>query len=281
MSGVQGAVRESELHARIDGQLPPDRAEAVVGFLAAHPEEQQRWAYYADQRDRLRAAFAAPADEPIPARLRVARLQTETRRRWHRRFAEIAAGVALLVLGGIGGWTAQNLSMAWSSSSKSGQAEQTARTITADALAAYRIYSVDVRHPVEVAASQETQLVQWLSKRLGRTLVVPDLATTGFQLIGGRLLPARNGPAAQFMYQNAEGKRLELYLRSGIGGETAFRYLEDGGIGAFYWSDQGFGYAVVAKTDRILLLRISEIVYRQTDPDGGKAKLPPLPGKAG
>ncbi len=281
MNGAQGIVEESELHARLDGRLPPDRAAAVDGFFAAHPEERERWAYYADQRDALRAAFAAPADEPIPARLRVARLRAGIRRRRHRRFADIAAGLALLALGGIGGWAAQNVAMAWSSSSKSGQAEQTARTITADALAAYRIYSVEVRHPVEVAASQEAQLVQWLSRRLGRTLVVPDLTAAGFQLMGGRLLPARSGPAAQFMYQNAEGNRLELYLRSGIGGETAFRYREDGGIGAFYWSDQGFGYAIAARADRILLLRISEIVYQQTDPDGGTVKIPPPPGKAG
>jgi anti-sigma factor RsiW len=114
--------------------------------------------------------------------------------------------------------------------------------------------------------------VQWLSKRLGRPLVVPNLTAAGFQLIGGRLLPAEEGAAAQFMYQNGKGERLTLYLRSGIGGETAFRYQEDAGIGAFYWSDQGFGYAIAAKGDRDLLLRIAEMVYRQTAGEGGGVK---------
>jgi anti-sigma factor RsiW len=72
-----------------------------------------------------------------------------------------------------------------------------------------------------------------------------------------------------------------LYLRSGIDGETAFRYREDAGIGAFYWSDQGCGYALAAKADRAVLMHIAEIVYRQTAGDSGKAKLPPAPGKPG
>jgi anti-sigma factor RsiW len=97
--------------------------------------------------------------------------------------------------------------------------------------------------------------------------------------MGGRLLPAEDGPAAQFMYENGNGERLTLYLRTGVGGETAFRYNEDGGIGAFFWSDEGFGYAIAAKADRDLLLRIAEIVYQQTSPDGAKAKIPPASGK--
>ena len=122
--------------------------------------------------------------------------------------------------------------------------------------------------------------MQWLSKRLGRQLVTPDLSGAGFRLMGGRLLPAEDGPAAQFMYENGSGERLTLYLRSGIRDETAFRYHEEGGIGAFYWSDEGFGYAIAARADRAPLLRIAEIVHQQTSPDGARAKIPPAPGKS-
>ena len=77
----------------------------------------------------------------------------------------------------------------------------------ADALAAHRTFAVEVRHPVEVDAAQEAHLVQWLSKRLGRPLVVPDLSATGYRLMGGRLLPAGSGAAAQLMYENGAGDR--------------------------------------------------------------------------
>jgi anti-sigma factor RsiW len=268
-------VEEDDLHARIDGQLPRERAEDVDAYLAAHPEEEARVSQYAQQRQALRTAFAAQASGPIPNRLRVAHLVAQQRRRGRRQLAQIAAVVCLIVLGGIGGWAARDLTGALSSSPPGA----VARMITADAITAHRTFSVEVRHPVEVDAGQEAHLVQWLSKRLGRQLVVPDLAAAGFHLMGGRLLPAEDGPAAQFMYENGNGERLTLYLRTGVGGETAFRYHEEGGIGAFYWSDEGFGYAIAAKADRNLLLRIAELVYRQTSPDGARAKIPPAPGK--
>ena len=268
-------VEEDDLHARIDGQLPRERIEEVEAHLAVHPEVEARFSEYAAQRQALREAFAEQTDRPVPMRLRVAHLLAQQRQRRRRQLAQIAAAIGLIVLGGIGGWAARDLTGPLSSLPPGA----VARMITADAIAAHRTFSVEVRHPVEVDAAQGAHLVQWLSKRLGRQLTVPDLAAAGFRLMGGRLLPAEDGPAAQFMYENGNAERLTLYLRVGVGGETAFRYHEEGGIGAFYWSDEGFGYAIAAKADRDLLLRIAELVYRQTSPDGAGAKLPPAPGK--
>jgi anti-sigma factor RsiW len=276
MNSVERPVDEDELHARIDGRLPPHRAAAVDAYLTAHPEAQARFSQYAEQRQALRAAVAAKAAGPIPNRLRIARIREERRHRRYRQLAQIAAAISLLILGGVAGWAVRDVTGPLASTG----AGTVAGEITADAIAAHRIFSVEVRHPVEVNADQEAHLVQWLSKRLGRELIVPDLAQAGFRLMGGRLLPAEDGPAAQFMYENGSGERLTLYLRAGVGDETAFRYHEQGGIGAFYWSDEGFGYAIAAKADREMLLHIAELVYKQTSPDGTRAKIPPPPGKS-
>jgi anti-sigma factor RsiW len=275
MSAIPGAVEEQELHARLDGRLSPERAAEVDAYLAAQPEARARLQRYAEQQQLLRTAFADETAGAIPTRLRVARLVAEQRRRRYQRFARIAAAVVLVIAGGIGGWAARDVATPFSTN----PTVSNARTITADAIAAHRVFAVEVRHPVEVDVAQEAHLVQWLSKRLGQPLVVPDLTPAGFRLMGGRLLPAETGAAAaQFMYENGK-ERVTLYVRTGIGGETAFRYSEQNGIGAFYWSDQGFGYALAAKADRNLLLRLSEIVYQQLSADGDKAKIPPKPGK--
>ncbi len=235
---------------------------------------------YGEQQHGLRRAFTAQTDEPIPARLRVGRLLAEQHSRRYWRFGAAAAAVVLLALGGIGGWAARDWGVRLSSPNQSAQAVATERVITADALAAHRVFSVEVRHPVEVDAAQEAHLVQWLSKRLGRPLVVPDLSSAGFQLMGGRLLPSEGGPAAQFMYQK-DNNRLTLYERSDTAGDTAFRYSEENGIGEFYWSDQDFGYALTAKADRQQLLQLAEIIYHQLSGEGAKNKTsPPPPGKA-
>ena len=141
--------------------------------------------------------------------------------------------------------------------------------MAAEAAAAHRVFVPDARRPVEVAAAQEAQLMQWLSNRLGRRLAAPDLTALGLQLVGGRLLPGGAGqPAAQLMYQDADGGRLTLYLRADPAQrETAFRYAEDpaSGVAAFWWVDRGFGYVVAARTDRAALLRAAEAVYRQLE----------------
>ena len=52
---------------------------------------------------------------------------------------------------------------------------------------------VEVRHPVEVPGSERAHMTQWLSKRLGSELRVPDLQSIGLKLVGGRLLPGPTG----------------------------------------------------------------------------------------
>jgi anti-sigma factor RsiW len=271
-----GPVEEDDLQARIDGRLPPERAEMVDTYLAAHPEERERWSQYAEQREALRAAFGAQPGGPIPTRLQVSHLLARRRQRRHRPLARIAAAVALLILGGVGGWTARDVlpSLTLSASAI------LASAVFDDAIAAHRTFSVETRHPVEVGANEEAHLVQWLSKRLGHRLIAPDLTALGFQLMGGRLLPADSGPAALFMYENGKGTRLTCYyLSANVGGETEFKYREQNGTSAFYWVEDGLAYAIAANTDRDLLLKVAEIIYQQNSPDGARAKIPPAPGK--
>ncbi|MBN3807150.1 anti-sigma factor, partial [Paraburkholderia sp. Ac-20336] len=94
------------------------------------------------------------------------------------------------------------------------------------------------------AASEEEHLINWLSKRLNRPLSVPSLQEYGYALVGGRLLPGEAGPAAQFMYENAAGARLTLYVTGIARNETAFRLLRDGNRRTFYWVNDGMGYAL-------------------------------------
>jgi anti-sigma factor RsiW len=269
-------IREDDLQASVDGRLPPERAELLKTYLTAHPEERDRLSQYAEQRKALRAAFAAPSSGPASAGLRVADLLAARRRRRHRELAQVAAAIALLVLGGLGGWTAHEIVPRLTASASA----TLATTVFDDAIAAHRTFSVETRHPVEVGASEEAHLVQWLSKRLGRRLIAPDLRPLGFQLMGGRLLPAESGPAALFMYEDGKGIRLSCYYLSvASADETEFKFREQNGISAFYWVDDGLAYAIAANTPRDVLLKIAELVYQQNSSDSAKPKLPSTPGK--
>jgi anti-sigma factor RsiW len=136
------------------------------------------------------------------------------------------------------------------------------------AAGAHAVFVTEVRHPVEVDASQQAHLVAWLSKRLGTKLRTPVLASEGFELLGGRLLSGNEGPVAQFMYQDASGARLTLYVsrRGKAEAPTAFRFTQEGNVSVFYWIDKDFGYALSSEVPRPTLARVANAVYKQLEP---------------
>ena len=83
MTPSGGVVGEDELQAWVYRRLPPERAEAVDAFIAAHPEVRARLSQYAEHRRALQAAFTVDAGELIPTRLRVGHILALRRRRRH------------------------------------------------------------------------------------------------------------------------------------------------------------------------------------------------------
>ena len=255
MTGREFPIGEDELQAFVDERLDGGRRAAVEAHLALHPELAERVAQERRQRAMLQSRLDAKFAEPIPARLRIAHLRAARRTFWARGWSSAAAAVVLFVSGATAGWFANDIAPA-------PLAVAPTASVAQGAQAAYRTFVVEVAHPVEVGVQQETHLLQWLSKRLGRKLAAPDLSPFGYKLMGGRLLPGGNGAAAQLMYDDARGRRLTIYVRAAEGTETAFRFQKEGEAATFAWIDQGFGFAVTATASREELLPIAEAVYR-------------------
>jgi anti-sigma factor RsiW len=251
-------IGEDDLQAFVDDRLAGDRFAAVEAYLAHHPEVRERVMIEHRHRMSLRAQLDAKFAEPIPARLSIANIQAARRSRRTGQARLAVAAIAIFVIGASSGWFANRLQPF-----APGVAPAPATTTVAQsATAAYRTFVVEVAHPVEVGASQEAHLLQWLSKRLGKPLTAPDLTKFGYRLMGGRLLPSGSGSAAQLMYDDASGRRLTIYVRAAEGSETAFRFQQEGDASTFAWIDQGFGFAVTAMANRDELLPIAEAVYR-------------------
>ena len=263
-----GPIGEDDLQAFIDGHLPEMRRIQIETYLTENPEISKRVLLDRNYRDSLRGKLASKFVEPIPPRLRIANIRSAHRDRALRRLRMVAAALGLFIAGAVSGWISAPLLPATVTLSNTA-------TIADNATTAYRTFVVEAVHPVEVAATQEEHLLRWLSKRLGRRLVAPDLSKFGYQLIGGRLLSANEGAAAQLMYENSSHQRLTIYVQAESGSETAFRFRQAGGASTFAWIDQGFGFAVTARTGREQLLPIAETVYHALSQDGdapGSAK---------
>jgi len=259
---------EEELHAWVDGQLAPERHEAVEAAIARDPALAAKVAAWHSQRDALRRLHGELFDAPVPAPLMGALGLTQQRSSWTR-WGSLAAG---LLVAFAAGWIGNAQWAQWHAPRAGSQLARAPalREFVHDASVAHAVYTPEKRHPVEVAASEQQHLVQWLSRRLDRPLKVPDLSSQGYTLVGGRLLPGETGARAQFMFEDAAGERVTLYVGtldaraagSPAAAETAFRFASEGPVPSFYWVDQGFGYAIAGKLPRDLLLKLATLAYR-------------------
>ncbi len=253
MTSHKAVFEESDLHAYVDGRLSEERRNEVEGFLATNPQEAERVRAYQQQNQMLRALFDPVLAESVPAKWHKAP------RRWSHSVRPVAAAVVWIVVGGVLGWLFREQNIVRSPKDYN---------FAKQAAVAHAVYTPEVRHPVEVSAAQEEHLVTWLSKRLGTPLKVPHLGGLGYELVGGRLLPGDQGPVAQFMYQDKNGQRLTLYVKTdpSVVRETAFRFSQEGRVAVFYWIDRQLSYAVSGELRKDELLRIANAIYQKLNP---------------
>ena len=255
-------VTEEELHAFVDGELPADRQEAVDAWLAVHPDHAALVAAWRTQADNIRARYGAVANEPVPERLMLDQVLKQDRtngRSWA--VMTSAAAIVAFLIGGATGWVAHRASAT---------ALTGFDTFTADALDAYKLYVVEVRHPVEVPGNERAHMTQWLSKRIGSELRVPELQSIGLKLVGGRLLPGPTGAAAFYMYEGTSGERFTIYCAKAAEAGTALRFKGGDSSAAFYWVDDKVAYVVSGPANRERLEAVTKTIYEQVDKTGGK-----------
>ncbi|MEZ5886623.1 MAG: anti-sigma factor [Paracoccaceae bacterium] len=252
-------IAETEILLLRD-ELPPDELRAA---LAAHGEDAVALLDAWEGQDRaLGRLYGADMDEPLPDRYRSllasGRLHSigpvATRLQGLRL---LAAVLALLSLGAVLGWSIAHPS----------RPAPLGVDFAAGAIDAHRIFSAEVAHPVEVAADQGVHLATWLTNRLGQPVTPPDLTKQGLRLLGGRVLPGRDGSTAvQMMYQSPQGARLTLYLaRQPAIGDTDFQILSSGSLVSLFWRDGSLGCAITASLPVAVLERVAADVYRQLE----------------
>lgn len=248
MNRSDQGVSNRELHAYADGELDAQRRLEVEAWLTTHPEAASQLRDYRLIQARLHERFDSVLAEPVELSLPPVSHPLHGLMR--------AAAIAVLVLAsGLVGW-----------SLKAVQDTDSSTLMMADlvkpATFAHQVYSSDIRYPVEIPAHEQASLNRWVSQRMHTELRAPDLSREALTLIGGRLLPSTNRMAAQFMYEDTEGKRLTIYVRriADPEGVSDFRYREQGDLGVFFWVDQDMGYAVVGTQPASRLVTVASAV---------------------
>ena len=272
----QPAITDADLQAYVDDRLPAARQTAVEEFLLQNPDVAERMEAYAAQKSAIRALHRDKLDETIPDRLlRAATGEGAGSKRapWFPAFQSggpawrIAAGLVIACVGAMAGWTGRGTLASEAPVSQQADAAATAETgLPRWAAMAHRVYSPDMKRPVELDAREEPLLVKWLSRRLRTPIRPPALSTFGYHLIGGRLLSGPQGPVAQFMYQDAAGQRLTLYVsgEQTTDPQGSVQFAKEGSVNVYYWFYDKLGYAMSADVDKARLEPLAASACEQT-----------------
>ena len=249
-------IMEDDLHGLVDRRLDPAREAEVVAYLEQHPDVAARVKGYGELRDRLRAALAPVAEEPIPVEFDLAHM-IEARRRSRQApwWASMAAGIVRILLGGAGGWSLRSLSQ---------HPLEGVASLAQEAADSYAVYAPDRVRPVEIRAADRDELVAWAAQRLGHPVVVPDLAASGYRFMGGRVVATAHGPAVLYMYDDDHGARLVMLVRRmAVDRDAAMTAHEQGAVNGFVWAADGVGYSLVGPAPSATLHPIADEARRQ------------------
>ena len=114
--------------------------------------------------------------------------------------------------------------------------------ITASEVVACHILGLLAPQPFDVASSDRHTVKPWFTARLPESPQVPDLASQGFSLLGGRVDVIGNSPVATIVYKHAAHTVSLTTLRAGqkVPDQTI------AGYNVRSWSDPNFTYVVVS-----------------------------------
>lgn len=236
-----------EIQGVVDGKLDPERHAEIAALIAEDPELFARVEAYIEDSRLLREAAddvvgAAGLEDPRTAQLRLAlAARLEPRSARYLAYARNAAAAALLVGAG------------WVGHAFYDEAFTSYPSYVADAAGAHEVFAEDRVYPAEFRGDSLTFASAWFAEKVGRGVAPPPLDVLGLELVGARMLGGKEGPLAQFIYEDERGNRLSLVMKSTSVAETrAPTYADLPNARASYWSEGGLEYAVISRFDDAL-----------------------------
>jgi anti-sigma factor RsiW len=244
----QPLVREEELHALIDGELPAGRASIVAAVVTANPLLGARVAAFAADKAALAAAYRPIATAPVP-RAWVARIERACQPppiyRRAPRPAVWSLAVAASVLLAVGSATLLQ---------RHGATED---PILAQADAARSERTVPLTRMAGAALADAPPLDALLARVVGLRVRAPDLKKLGWRLAE---IDTYLGAAA-LRYHTLDGRRLTVFVRRSAG-TPRFDLLKNGAERTCIWQDEVVGTVIMGEMSAGQMMRVASVAYK-------------------
>jgi len=242
---MDDAVSEMDLHAFIDGELPPERAAAVEAAVARDPFLAARVRDFRADKLALIAAFGPLADAPVPAALLRAARKGPARpaiKRWGRPLA--LAGAAAL---------AASLLLTLTRREPRNPAIEQALAARDNARTPSR--ELDGRDLASIEAADQA-----MSDMLGSSTRVPDLQRAGFKLVSAEFYGRTRSDAVQLRYEDAQRRLFTVFLRPSAGPD-AFEVTERGPVRICVWQNADVTAVMTGEMATPELFRLASLAY--------------------
>ena len=252
-----------EIHAYLDGLLPPRDAARVEAYLSTHPEAARRLETYRRQDTRLRTTFdpdvgALPEELELLAR-KLGR--TVNRQRRLRGTLRHAAVIALCLAAGVAGRFTADVSPSPEPS------PAPAVAYSRHALDAYRLVTAGGEPTSTLDQARVADYADWLGRWYDAGPIhIPRLQALGFEFLGGQVLATGAGPAVQFMYKDPVKGPFSLYVAHRPDcDKSPSGFRRDGDVSLLSWCDGNAVFMLIGRLDRGSMLWIADALAQAQD----------------
>ena len=240
---------QRRLHPYLDQELDRPSALAIDQHLASCPRCKGVFATQSALRSGIRrhADYHHGAPRELAQRIR-ARLGTEPKRRWQ--WPQIGHWLPM------GAAAAAAAVISWTAAIQ--YASRPSDEMLAEQVIAGHARAMVTSHLMEVVSSDQHTVKPWLSSKLDFSPPVPDLASAGFPLAGGRLDYVDKRPVATLVYR-ARQHVIDLFVwPEAKPGDARTQALSKQGYNVVWWKQGGMNYWAISDVNAADLRTFSE-----------------------
>lgn len=250
------------LMAYVDGELDPAGVAEIEAAMATDLGVVRRVRLLRDTTAALRAAFNEAMHEPVPERLLAplgAQAPLPLRAGLFRRYAAMAAVLAIAVLGGMAIYANSNIELPYTLVAQ--QQDNWLNSVSNYHQVYIRTAARDDRSLVDVGGEDLDYLEDWFGKRLKRDVRLPKLDAKGFRLQGGRVTFVESQPGAQFFYRAVNGDAVvSLTIAQTKRRDAEWSQVRRGNLNVIYWRKNGYAYVFAGAVDRQVLHGVASML---------------------